>query len=94
MINDKTTFKEIKEMDRIYLERVLKDLFKDISYDENYCGYVINGYKPLTEYLFEEENTILNPKELEEICDEIMKKLKKRQRRFLINRLQDGTGCE
>ena len=76
---DKATFKEVLEQDIIYIRNVIYELKNKITYDEYFGGWCI-GETPLRDYIYEEENTILNPKELEGYMEEIIEdelKLKK-----------------
>ena len=75
------TFEEIKQNDVDYIRDVLVNLKDKLEYDEYFGGWCI-GEVPLRDYIYEEENTILNPKELEcemEIIIEDEFKIKKEQ---------------
>lgn len=71
MICDETTFKEILEQDIEYMRNVIYTLKNNLEYDEFFGGWSI-GETPLVEYFYENENTILNPKELEGYMEEII----------------------
>ena len=75
------SFKDVEKEDINYIRNVLFSLKDNLSYDKDfYGGWVLNNERPLVEYFFEEENTILNPKELEGYMEEIIEnelKLKK-----------------
>lgn len=71
---DNASFKEVEQQDIEYIRGVLNKLKDDLSFDEDYYGWLLGGEKPLTEYFFEEENTILNPKELEGYMEDIIEK--------------------
>ena len=68
---DKATFKEVVEQDIAYMRAVIYDLKDKITYDEYFGGWCI-GETPLRDYFYEEENTILNPKELEGYMEDII----------------------
>lgn len=57
-------YNKLLEKDKNYLRYILNDLKDSLSFDNNSEEWILNGYKPLTEYIFEETYTILNPKEL------------------------------
>lgn len=65
------SFKEVREQDVEYLRNVIKKIADKIEYDEYFGGWSI-GETPLRDYIYEEENTILNPKELEGFMEEII----------------------
>lgn len=72
MFDRNKTYNELLEDDIKYIREVLQRLKNDITWDEDYYGWLLQEEKPLTEYLFEEENTIINPKELEGEIDNII----------------------
>lgn len=61
----------LEKEDYKYIEKVLKEHKNELNYDIDFAGWYI-GESPVREYLFEEENTYLNPKELGEIIEEII----------------------
>lgn len=65
------SFKEVIEQDIKYIKEVINKLKDNLEYDEWFGGWCI-GEQSLVEYFFEEENTILNPKELEGYMEEII----------------------
>lgn len=73
---DKATFKEVQKQDIQYLKEIIQREWDKIEYDEYFGGYCI-GETPLRDYIYEEENTILNPKELEGYMEDIIEELKK-----------------
>ena len=68
---EKLSYKAVLDMDIKYIRNVLKTLAENIEYDEFFGGWCI-GDQPLREYFFEEEDTYLNPKELEGYMEEII----------------------
>ena len=73
---EKATFKEVEKQDIEYLREILNREKEGLNYDEDYAGWFMDD-EPLEMFLFMEENTILNPKELmgyaEEIIEDEMK---------------------
>lgn len=65
------TFEEILENDIKYIENVLIREKDRLEYDDWFGGWCI-GETPFIDFLYEEENTILNPKELEGYAEEII----------------------
>ena len=66
--------KVLKESDREYIRKVLEREKNSLEYDSEYQGWVRNG-EYLVNYLFNHENTYLNPKELESTIDELMEEI-------------------
>ena len=79
--NNKKSFDDILKQDIDYIRNVLNGLKNNLSFDENYYGWLLDEEKPLTEYFFEEENTIINPKELESCMEDIIENELKINRR-------------
>lgn len=76
---EKASFKEVKEDDKKYLEEILEREKENLKYDEKYAGWFCDD-EPLEMFLFMEENTILNPKELMGYAEEFIEnKLKLRR---------------
>ena len=61
----------LKREDYKYITKVLKEHKHQLNYDTDYAGWYIEN-KTLEEYLFEEENTYLNPKELGEVIEDVI----------------------
>lgn len=73
------SFREVEKQDVEYIRKVINKLKDDLEYDEWFGGWCL-GEQALVDYFYEEENTILNPKELEGYMEEIIEdelKLKK-----------------
>lgn len=64
----------LKESDKEYIRKVLKREKYSLEYDSEYGGWVKDG-EYLVNYLFNHENTYLNPKELESTIDELMEEI-------------------
>ena len=64
----------LKESDKEYIKKVLKREKNSLEYDSEYGGWTRDG-EYLVNYLFEHENTYLNPKELESTIDELMEEI-------------------
>ena len=67
----KKAIETLKKADYKYIEKVLKREKSKISYDFDYCGWTIQGEYGV-DFLYENESTYLNPKELESAIDEII----------------------
>ena len=67
-------FKVLKEFDREYIRKILKREKNSLEYDSEYEGWTRDG-EYLVDYLFKNENTYLNPKELESTIDELMEEI-------------------
>lgn len=65
------TFKEVEKQDVEYLREVLNREKEGLNYDKDYAGWFMDD-EPLEMFLFMEENTILNPKELMGYAKEII----------------------
>lgn len=63
--------KILKEADRDYIKSVLEREKENIIYDFDYQGYCVND-EYVIDYFFKNENTYLNPKELESMIEEII----------------------
>lgn len=68
---DKISFREVEKKDIEYLRKVLDREKDKIVNDSDYGGWCI-GTEYAVDYLYNNENTILNPKELEGWIDEII----------------------
>lgn len=66
--------KVLKESDKEYIRKVLEREKNSLEYDSEYGGWTRDG-KYLVNYLFNHENTYLNPKELESTIDELMEEI-------------------
>ena len=64
-------FDILRQEDYRYIEKVLEEHKDKLNYDVDFAGWCI-GESTVREYLFEEENTYLNPKELGEVIEEII----------------------
>ena len=73
------TFKEVEQKDVENIRRILNDHKDKLVYDEDYAGWCINS-EYIVDYLYDNGETVINPKELEGYIDEIIEdelKLKK-----------------
>ena len=68
---EKASFKEVEKEDIKYLRKILNKNKNELRYDEEYAGWFMYD-EPLEMFLFMEENTILNPKELMGYAEEII----------------------
>ena len=67
-----------RKQDIEIIRQVLNNIPKeDLVFDEDYCGWLLWGEKPLDEWFFEEGYCILNPKELLGYMEDIIEELKK-----------------
>lgn len=66
------TLKEVKQMDIEYLKKVLSRIKYDLEWNSDYAGWTYKSEKTIVDYIYEEENTILNPKELEGEIDKLI----------------------
>ena len=63
----------LKQEDKKYIKNVLmKELYR-LEYDWEYEGWVV-GDEPASDFIYRNENTLLNPKELEGVIDEVIDK--------------------
>lgn len=67
-------FQVLKAEDKKYIEKILKREKSLLEYDSEYEGWTRDG-EYLVNYLFKNENTYLNPKELESTIDELMEEI-------------------
>ena len=61
----------LRQEDKKYLTKVLKRKRHLLTYDFDFCGWFI-GDKPARDFIYNYDNTWLNPKELEGTIDEII----------------------
>lgn len=79
MINNEIYYslKVLQEADEKYLKDIIEREYDNMSYDISYQGWYRKNI-PMVQYLFENENTYLNPKELESTIDKIMENIMNR----------------
>ena len=68
---EEKTYEELLELDIKYIKKVLEENKNDITYDTFFGGWCF-GEEPIRDYLYYNEDTYLNPKELEGYIDEII----------------------
>jgi len=65
------TFNEVKKNDVENIRKVLNENKDKLNYDKDYAGWCI-GSEYVVDYLYENGETVINPKELEGDVDEII----------------------
>ena len=61
----------LRQEDKKYIKKVLIPELWRITYDFDYMGWFV-GEEPVRDFIYKNENTLLNPKELEGAIDEII----------------------
>ena len=79
MINNEIYYslKVLQEADEKYLKDIIEREYDNMCYNISYQGWYRKDI-PMVQYLFENENTYLNPKELESTIDKIMENIMNR----------------
>ena len=68
---DKVSFREVEENDIKRIKIILRFYKDKLNYDEEYMGWCI-GSERIVDFLYENNETVINPKELEGFIDEFI----------------------